>query len=367
MDIDVRKIEAFDLDPFTVYARLRKFTPRRASYVLESRQHDAPGGRYSVVGYRVRNRSMFIQGVDAARAHADEYEPQPAPATFAAALALGAVGFVGASGASAKHGIPLHEDEGPSGDFAVGATIVLFDHQERSVIVAGPKQGNVVDRLLHEIEHGRDELLPLPSAEGEPAQIEVQVNDAVMAARVARAKPYLADEISSLVLAQTYTVPMLGADLFDVYRVLRDASDSSHTYFVDLGDMPGAPDTRLAGTAKHVVHLRRREDEATSFADAPLLHASVVGEPPLAAYRALRKLETNSRQVWGGAIGYMCPGGEAAFVLADDVVTSEAGFFWVSVGTTVRVDTEPSSVAEAARATAARGLNAVHRALSIKS
>src|SRR5262245_27327660 len=197
MDIDVRKIDSFDLDAITVYARLRKFTPGRASYLLESRRHDAPDGRYSVVGYRVRNRGVFIQGVDAARAHAEEYEPQPAPESFAAALALGSVGYVGASGISTKHGIALHDDDGPSGDFAAGATIVLFDHQEGSVTVAGPKKGNVVDRLLHEIEHGREELRPLPDAAGEPAQIQVQVSDETMAARVARAKPYLDEELAS--------------------------------------------------------------------------------------------------------------------------------------------------------------------------
>ncbi|HZO13641.1 MAG TPA: hypothetical protein VFB62_10290, partial [Polyangiaceae bacterium] len=263
MDIEVRTLDAFDLDALSVYARLRRYAPERGSYLLESRAHKSPEGRYSVVGYRVRTRDLMPPGVDAWQYQATNIEREPAPESFAAALALAAVGYVSPSCVNVRQKLPLFRDEGPAAQFMVGATVVVFDHQERTVTVAGPRQGNLVERCLWEIENGSDALTDLPTSDGAPGEMQAMISDEALTGRGTRAKPYFGEELTSLVMAQCYFVPLGKVDPFDIYRVLRGAPDVVHGYYVDFGAVMHGPDTRIAGIAGDTVHQRRRSETSS--------------------------------------------------------------------------------------------------------
>lgn len=107
---------------------------------------------------------------------------------------------------------------------------------------------------------------------------------------------------------------------------------------------------------------------AVTGIDAALGHAiphpTTTGSPPVDASKALRKLEEISRQLWGGAVGYVCPGGAAAFVLADEMAVAQVGQIFHTVGVRLDQSTDPTSVPDAARTAAAPGLAAIAAAMA---
>jgi anthranilate/para-aminobenzoate synthase component I len=366
MDIALQRIET-PFAPVEAFARLRSHTPERGAYLIESRDPAHPAGRYSLVGYRVRGGESMLPHVDAFKVMAAA-EAAEAPESFAAAMALGSVGAFSSCVGTLHHRVPLFDDEGPSGLFDAGATVMLFDHREGSVTVAGPAKGNLVPRLIWELEHA-PAVDPIAVEEGEPSGLSAAPTDDKLTARVRGAQGFLDDdELPSLVLAQSYLAP-LGGDPFVAYRALRQLAPGPLGYFVDFGKTPLAPSTQIFGFAEVALHVRSREGngegESASLESAlgrSLPHPATYGPEPITAARLVRRLEEQSRQLWGGAVGYVCPGGEAAFLLADRLVTVIEGQAIVTVGASVDAATDPASVPRAARAKAAPLLAALRSA-----
>ncbi len=364
-EISVKTIEPPGFDAATAYAKLRTYTPGRGSFLLESFAPDTPAGRYSVVGYRMRRMELMPPGADAIGHAAGDLEDAPAPASFAAAMAHAMVGYVTASSAFLRLGIGLCSDDGPAAHFLVGTTVMVFDHQRDEVVVAGPTKGNVMERCIWEVTHGPEiEPFPTPAEGGEPEDLRADPADEQLAAKAARAKPFVEDELDSLVLAQTFGTPQGEASPFDAYRALRGLSSAPHGFFIDFGAAPGAPETQIAGVSHEPLHLRRRDGGSTMAAalDEALPHPSTTGTPPAQAAKLIRRLEDNSRQAWGGAVGYLCPGGEAAFMLADQLIMATGGHFWCTSGATLKADTHALTLPAALRDNARVALAAIRAA-----
>jgi anthranilate/para-aminobenzoate synthase component I len=371
--ITLLRADDLGLDPRTAFARLRTYTPGRAAFLLESLAPEAEGGRYSIVGYRVRSGEVLPPGVDAFAVQAQSFEARPEAESLAAALAQGVVGFVSSSVASLWNRVRLFEDEGPSGVFVSGATVVVFDHLERTVTIAGPAKGRVVDRCLWEMQHGPDPApLAPPVDSGLPATLHADVGDEKLQARAARAKAFVS-ELDALTLARTFTSPRAGADAFDVYRALAEtATDGAapHGYYVDFGESPVQARLEILGVASTPLYRRLPGDAPRSLGDgvrAALPSRALVGAPATEALRLVRQLEETSRQAWGGGVGFVAPGGTASFVLGDEVVTAQHGSFWCTAGARVDAATDPLSVADETRRSALRRLSAIARAQAARS
>ncbi|MBM4360423.1 MAG: chorismate-binding protein [Deltaproteobacteria bacterium] len=349
------------LDPMTAFARLRTYTPGRAAFLLESLAPDADEGRYSIVGYRVRSGEVLPPGVDAVAVQAQSFEARTEPASFAASVAEGAVGFFSSSSPSLWNRVRLFEDEGPSGMFALGATVVVFDHHEGSITIAGPAKGRLVDRCLWELQHGPDPA-PLPELPEDalPDALHADVADEKLQARAARARAFVS-ELEGLVLARTFTTPTAGADAFHAYRALRQRG-ARHGFYLDFGESPLQARLEVFGTTDEVLLQRRHGEASPRMVDAlraRLPHARAVGAPGPEALRLLRQLEDASRQAWGGAVGLVAPGGGASLVLGDELVTVQHGSFWCTAGAPLDASTDPLSVAEVTRHGAAARLRAI--------
>jgi anthranilate synthase component 1 len=355
-DLVTLSLSETDLDPATVYAKLRSYTPGRPSFLLESRQHGSSAGRYSIAGYRVRSGEMMPPGVDAIAAQLESYGRLEAPASFAEAVARSAVGYFGYGSSHAIHQIRHWEDEGVSGYFLTGATVVVFDHHERTVTVAGRKAGRVAERCAWELRHG-PEPAPLASSTGaSPAEeLRPTLAEEQLGARLARAKRFLGDPVHELALAQGFRCSMAGADPFDVYRALRASSSAPGLYFVDFGASPMTAPLHLLGvTGEPQVARRASNDGAVGVAAlgselrACFPHRAVAGTTPLDAARVIRRLEDTSREFLGSMVGYLGPGAQACFALAERVIAARADSFELACAVPLRADTDPVAAAREA-------------------
>jgi anthranilate/para-aminobenzoate synthase component I len=351
--------------PREAYARLRTYTPGRASFLLES-SGGGPEARYSIVAYRTRRSEIVPPGQDAIEVQAAALDALPIPGSLAAAIAEGAFGFISAACATLRAGIRPFDDETAFGWFGVGSTVLLYDHEAGTVTVAAPAQGRQIERILYELDRGpAPAALPPLDPSAAPPGLRQAVPDDKLRARAERVKPFLGDELQSVALAQTFTVPQGEADPFAAYRALRELGSAVHGYYCDFGESPVQGPLCLFGTSDTLLHLSRRDapaDARTSLR-AALPHASITGSPALVAARVTRRLEDQSRQQWGGAVGYWCPGGEAAFVLGDRLVAVSDGSFWCTASARVDADTDAERVPELARAAAGRELAALAAAL----
>jgi anthranilate/para-aminobenzoate synthase component I len=368
-EIQVETIDDLGMDAITAFAKLRSYTPGRGAYLLESLSPDGDAGRYSMVGYRVLQADVIPPGVDPVSLQQEAMASQPQPESFAAALALGCVGYVSDGVAKHRCGVRMSDDEPAAGQFLVGATVMLFDHLEGTVTVAGKKKGNLVPRCIWEAQHGPDmEPLATPASDAEPKGLATAMSDDRFAAKAVRAKPFLGDELTRLTLAHTYYAPLAGSDPFDVYRAWRAlaAADKrgAFGYYIDMGESPVTPPMHVMGIADEVLFLKRR-DQAEAAGDAvaavtqALPHAGTTGEPPLVAAKLIRRVEDASRHLWGGAVGYFCPGGEAQLLFADRVITAQSGSYWHTTGADLCEDTDPLEAPALARRAASSGLGAI--------
>lgn len=355
IEIDVQVVDDPGCDPRTVYDLLRSYTPGRASFLFETLDPEHPDARYSVVGYRVRQGGLMPPGVDAFDV-LDKDVVGDRPETFAEAMARGTVGYLSASSALIKRGVRLFEDEGPSGHLVSTAAVLVYDHREGTHVVAAPKRGDQAERLVFELEtalkKGTHREPPEVAPDATPEALTRWFDAAKLEKRHARAKPFFGDEVDALVLYQMYVARQNETDPFAAYQALVQTRPGPFGYFIDFGQSPMAPEVQLFGVGREVIHQHRRQDAtpipgalAEALHDA-LPHPSTVGRPVDKAAKLLRKVEQNARLIWGGAVGYACPGGEASFVLADDVVFAQDGNFWVGRGVEIDADTDPTAIAE---------------------
>ncbi|MFP6684750.1 MAG: chorismate-binding protein, partial [Polyangiaceae bacterium] len=186
-------------------------------------------------------------------------------------------------------------------------------------------------------------------------------------AKAMRAKAFVGDELRRLVLAQTYYAPVGESDPFDVYRAWRklasNTGTSSFGYYIDMGETPMSPPLHVMGLSDELLFSRRRDDDdegdpALVLADA-LPHRKTTGDPPDVAAKLIRRVEDSSRHLWGGAVGYFCPGGESQIVLADRTITAQSGNYWHTTGAELTEEGDAMEAPELARHAASQGLAAI--------
>lgn len=367
LEIQVKTIDRGDLEPLAAYQALRSFTPGRPSFLLESGAPDHPEGRYSILGYRARKAEMQPPALDAIEGQARALQGQDRPETFAKALCLGSAGFFSYGNVHTMQRVRPWDDEGPSAHFIQGCSIAVFDHQENTIVIAATAKGNRVERCLWEMTHGPGlpALDPSWSDEG-PRDLRTSLADDKLGAKAARARPYLGDEVTSLTLAQTFIAPLHGGDPLHAYRALRAQRAGRHGFYLDMGESPVSPPMQLMGTTEVMLYLHRRGDAAeaalgTVLAEA-LPHANTTGPSRAEAAPLIRRLEESTRGVYGGAVGYLCPGGEAAFALADHILVGQLGHLEHPVSVLVDEQVDASALAGRARAAATEGLRAMRAA-----
>jgi anthranilate/para-aminobenzoate synthase component I len=369
-EIHVKTVDDIGMDAITAFAKLRSYTPGRGTFLLEALAPDASAARYSVVGYRVNRSESMPPGVDAVAVQHDEMAAGSRPESLAEAIALGCMGYVNYGVATLRQGIRLCDDESTAGQFLVGATVMVFDHESGQVTVAGKKKGNLVERCIWEAKNGPaiEELEDVD--EGAQAQdVSTVIRDEKFAAKAIRAKAFLGDELPRLILAQTYYAPVGESDPFDVYRAWRKLASSTSTgtgsfgYYIDMGETPMSPPLHVMGLSDELLFSRRRDhddhgDPASVLADA-LPHRKTTGDPPDVAAKLIRRVEDSSRHLWGGAVGYFCPGGESQLVLADRVITAQSGNYWHTTGAELTEEGDAMEAPNLARQAANQGLEAI--------
>ena len=363
-ELDVRTIDHPGIDPADALAKLSSYTPERPCFLLRSHRHDDDGGRYSIVGYRVLRCELLPPGVDANEVQSAEHDDAEPAAGFAQGLALGGAGYFAANNGSLKHGVQLFGDDSCAGNFAVDAAVAVYDHVEGNVTVAARKKGNQAERLIWELEHG-PEVAPPPQtdASASPDGLQAMVAEKQLIARANRAAGFLGDEVSSVVLAQMFHAPMGTSDPLDAYRAWCALSKPAYSYYFDFGSSPVAARVRVYGVSDELLYLRRPgEERRLTEIYQHLPYPSTIGEPPVMAAKLIRRLEENARFAWGGAAGYICPGGAAAFVLADRIVTAQSGAYYHNTGARLVAGDDPADLSDRVRANAAPALAAIKAA-----
>jgi anthranilate/para-aminobenzoate synthase component I len=339
------------IPPAEAFFRLRSQAVGMPAFLLESRG-GGEEGRHSIVAYRVRKRETLPPWVDAIDVQAATFEAMPPQQGLAASLVEGGIGFLSASSACLHAGVQLFQDEGPAGCFGVGATVLVFDHEAGTLTVAAPATGRQLERCIYELDHGA-----VPPALGDldptalPADVRQEHADEKLVARARRAQPFLEDELEWLTLTQVLSVPCGDSDPFTAYRALRALSPTKHGYYLDFGDSAITARTCVFG-ASDTMLCRARGDGARDVRAAlreSLPHTTTTGSPPVLAARMLRRLEDQSRQSWGGAVGYLCPGGHAGFVLGDGLVSVQSGEASCTAAVRLDVATDPATLPDAAR------------------
>lgn len=360
--------------PLEAIGRLRAHTPDRGHFLLESLEPDDAGRRYSIVGYRVRRGEMIPPWSDWLEAFGEhEAEPEAEGATEAERLAAGmARAYVGAFTANSplmRLEIPVSKDAGASMIMA-GATVLVFDHADGSMTAAGPAKGNLVPRILYELEHGQTPA-PLPPSDLETlAGLQLVPDADKLAARCKRAVGMLdEDDLPELTLCRTWTAPRAGIDPFDVYRAWREDTDAPAGYYLDFGRTPMQGAVQVLGFGRIPLHLRRPGVVGRAWKEAfaeALPHPSCTGSRDPLALRVIAKLEDQSRELFGGAIGYLAPGGVASGLLADDVLHVIDDFCVFSAGVALALDADPRAAIAASEARIAPALAAYARAARVE-
>lgn len=343
LEVATQRLEHWPCSPVEAMGRLRGYTPGRGHFLLEALQPDEGPHRFSVVGYRVRRGQLLPPWTDWLDAYADvEAAPAPEGATLAERMARGMarahVGAFTATSPFTRLGVSAPPDAGGS-LVMVGATVLVFDHRENHVVAAGPAKGNLVPRILYELEHGTapGPLPPAPTEGARAAEVEVTKglgiqaapDEEKLAARIARAVGYLdEDELPALTLARAWSAPRRAADAFDIYRAWREQTDAPSGFFCDFGQTPMQEAIAVLGFARETLHLRRPGTPGPSWCDAlqaVLPHLAGTARRDPLALRMLTKLEDASREFFGGAIGYVMPGGGAGVMLSDHQTLHLAG------------------------------------------
>jgi anthranilate synthase component I len=256
-------LAADQVTPVRAYASLRSHAPQRSSFLLESVVPEERWGRYSIVGYRAQEETLYPAG-DTALAHLiEDMSPRPAaPApsgeaedkspniALAERFAEALVGFIAYEAIGPLHRLKPWTNEGPVARMIRGATVVVFDNLQQTLTIAGPSKG-AVSRCAWEMTHGPD-LRPLraPALRAMPEYVDVSMSDEAFMERVQRAKEYIcAGDAFQVVLSRTFKTPLRGADPLDIYRALRVLSPSPYLYFLDFGATPLAPGLTIAGAS----------------------------------------------------------------------------------------------------------------------
>lgn len=362
-EVSVKTIEHPGIAPTAALAKLMSFTPGRACFVLESLAPETPEGRYSIVGYRVRAGASLPPAANV-QSELKDLESGDAQDGFAQAVALASVGYIDDQAMTRAQGVRLHEDTGAGGVFAVRSAVMVYDHHENKVHVAGRVIGKAVERLLWELDNAKHEVHDIEVTAGaRPAKINPRLGEKRFKARAGRVQSFVGDEIERAVVREELLSSIGAAQGLDVYRAMvaldrRRDTPHTHGFYIDFGETPFTKHNRIAGLSSSLVYQRRRgepgrgpagdeRDAWSAFCDA-VPSEKFYGAPAVEAARVLREVEDGCRLLWGDVVGYACPGGEASWMLAEKAVYMNADTFVCNVGVEVAEDTDCSTLADVA-------------------
>ncbi|MFO0756495.1 MAG: chorismate-binding protein [Byssovorax sp.] len=370
-------IAADQVTPVRAYAALRSFAPRQSSFLLESMRPETPGGRFSIVAYRAQSESLYPAGGDALSMLIDELSAsnegppsgtvRPPAEALARLLSRATAGFIAYDAIHPMLKIKPWESEGPMARTIQGATVVVFDHLAGTCTIAGPTRSSV-NRCAWEMTRG-PELRPIraPDPQRTPEHVDVSMSDETFAARVRRAQEKIAaGQVEQLSLCRIFRTPPRNAETLDVYRALRLLDPSPYLFFFDFVESPMTPPQTLLGVAAGLLvqgddgamsPLRIGEQIRASFPAA-----ATTGSPRAQAAQLIRELEAEPRGLFGGAIGFVLPGGQIGLAAADRTVVLEHAYLQVAGAAAVRAGTDGEAAAEEARQRAMVGLAAIRAA-----
>ncbi len=166
---------------------------------------------------------------------------------------------------------PPHDDLGhPDAVLAVIGQLAAFDHWRQRVVlvdnvVIDPEWNDErldaahadalarLDRLAEECFRPLEQRArPLPEVAAPPGDVRRTMSDALFEEAVRAAKEHIvAGDVFQVVLSQRFDLRSLGADPFDVYRVLRLVNPSPYLYFLKFPEV-----TVVGASPEPMVRLR---------------------------------------------------------------------------------------------------------------
>ena len=249
-----RKTLVFDgLTPVGAYAALRR-DGGHGSFLLESVEGGERWARFSILGYRPRAHYAVVgrDGVDPFTELAERAPlAGPREGDIAARFAQALVGMVAYDVVHYSSKVePWSADSGVVARLIGDATVVVFDNLTHTATIAAHDPADV-ERAESDLARVPP-LAPLvqPDAAALPGDIDVNMDDASYEAAVERCKEHIrAGDAFQIVPARTFSVPVGGADPFDVYRALRVLSPSPYLFLLELPSHEGAPAVAIAGAS----------------------------------------------------------------------------------------------------------------------
>ena len=281
------------ITPVSAYATLRRRS-KTGSFLLESVVPGERWGRYSVLGYRPNQQVIIraVAGVDPFAALSEKIVSRgdvaaDVPERLAEAY-VGVVAYDVVHTATKVDSWPELNDGRPIARLVGGSTVIVFDNLTHTATIAAHSQEEV-ERAEHDLE-SLTPLMPMtpPDPNDWPEDIAVDISDADYERGVERIKEYIrAGDAFQVVFARTFSVPVGGADPFDVYRALCVLSPAPYMYLLELPETDDAPRVAVAGASPetlvrvegHTVTLRpiagtrrrgRSPDEDIRLADEML-------------------------------------------------------------------------------------------------
>jgi len=356
------------LTPVGVYAALRSHAAGRSSFLLETVAANREKSPISIVGYRTLSEELYPAGGDALGLLRPTLAALSGGDELAARFVCGLVGYVAFDAAHAIHRIEPWANEGDLARMMKGATVVLFDHERRTMTLAGRSE-NALDRCAWEMTHGPAlEPMAPPSADARPIFVDGELSDDAFAAIAERARATK----SGFTLGRRFIAPERDADVLDIHRALRSLEPGSRHFLLEFAETPIAPALAIAGVAKSSLARQTGRilpggpsswrDASDALAETMPGAAMTGGKPSREVLSRIRATERSTRGIFGGAVGYALPGGDFDFADTSVAVLVRQG--QLETFSTVAVD-DVASGSEAAAASwreARAPLAAIHAA-----
>ena len=276
--------------PVSAYLKLRGESPH--SFLLESVEGGERQARYSFLGtgptsvFRSTGKRISIEdcnsgerrewegdAIVALREHMRPYEPVPVPGL--PRFTGGAVGYLGYDGIRLVESLPDSCENDLDLDdmtFAVFETIVAFDNYRHAILLIANARTDDDVRAAYEGAVGRIGALekvlaqPIPASgltpggagEGTMQRVRSNMSKSHYRESVRRCLEYIrAGDIFQVVFSQRFQAE-IGADPFDIYRVLRTVNPSPYMFHISLDGLHilGASPEILVRVEDGVIEVR---------------------------------------------------------------------------------------------------------------
>ncbi|MEZ4306772.1 MAG: hypothetical protein R3F14_01810 [Polyangiaceae bacterium] len=324
-EVTTRTLPIENLTAQRAYAALRAKASTRSSFLIET---STPGARRSTIGFLVKSEAAHPAPSNvphdlhatAAQLPPRAENPDLVAACFRDVLALIAFDVaLPVLGAQPFPDLPFIARE------MRDLTSIVFDHDAGTFTIVATNP-NVVERVARTFAAAPElPALAAPGA-GPPVYFLAAPPETVFLKQHTRAEKALSiGGIDRLMLARVFKSQPAGAELFDVYRALREASPEGHAFFIDLPATPTFTAFALAATGATATTLTATSPVEVFTAEllAALPTADLAGSPAKDALDVLRDMESQSRRMRGGAFVRARPGGQIDLLSTDTAVFFE--------------------------------------------